>query len=96
MYTDLLDFFFHCCELLKARHYPLAVAKSKMHSKIGTIITLFSQHIEVLDKSIIAATKEIVNQLAERDINREGKSMLGFSKCIHTEFLVSPRTTTTR
>jgi hypothetical protein len=96
VYTDLLDFFFHCCELLKARHYPLAVARSSMHSKIANIVKSFSQHIEALDKSIIAATKDIVNQLAEKDINREGKSMFGFSNCIRTEFLASPRTITTR
>lgn len=43
-----------------------------MGSRITSIVDSFVRHIDELDKCIAVATKEIVNHLAENDINREG------------------------
>ena len=73
MYGDLLNFYFHCCEVLESRYFTAAEVKSQIKGDIDSIVKSFSSNLDNLDKAINAGTHDLLHRLSTIEIHREGE-----------------------
>ncbi|KAI7083268.1 hypothetical protein KC356_g7725 [Hortaea werneckii] len=76
VYGDLLNFYFHCCEVLESRCFTGAEVKSQIKGDTDSIVRSFSSNLENLDKVINAATHDLLYRLSTMEIHREIQELL--------------------
>ncbi|KAI7339920.1 hypothetical protein KC315_g994 [Hortaea werneckii] len=76
VYGDLLNFYFHCCEVLESRYFTAAEVKSQIKGDINSIVKSFSSNLDTLDKAINIGTHDLLQRLRNMEIYREVQELL--------------------
>ncbi|KAI7265267.1 hypothetical protein KC343_g3313 [Hortaea werneckii] len=76
VYGDLLNFYFHCREVLESRYFTAAEVKSQIKGDIDSIVKSFSSNLDNLDKAINAGTHDLLHRLSTMEIHREVQELL--------------------